>query len=64
MEVCGALPVVCQPSISAKMCAKTVAASAFGWNGDGFKAQCPWPKKIVSFDRVGEARRCDRGPHV
>ena len=40
------------PSISANMCAKTVTASAFGWNGDGFTEQCPWLKGIVSCDRV------------
>ena len=33
------------PSISAKMCAKTVTVSAFGWRGDGFTEQCPWPKR-------------------
>ena len=51
-------------SISAKMCAKTVTASAFGWNGDGFIEQCPWQNEFVSCDRVDEARRCDCGPHA
>ena len=39
-------------------------ASAFGWKGDGFTEQCPSPKESVSCDRVGDARPCDRGPHV
>ena len=51
-------------SISAKMSTRTVTASAFGWNGDGFTEQCPWPNAFVSRDRVGKAMRCDRGPHV
>ena len=38
--------------IRANMCAKTVTASAFGWNGDGFTEQCPWLKEFVSCDRV------------
>ena len=49
--------------ISVKMCTKTVKASAFGSNGDGFTEQCLWPKAFVSRDRVDKARRCDRGPH-
>ena len=52
------------PSISAKMCVKTVTASAFGWNRDGFTEQCSWPREIGSCERAGEARRCDCGPQV
>ena len=33
-------------SMSAKMCTKTVTASAFVWNGDGFTEQCPWPREF------------------
>ena len=51
-------------SISAKIGTKTVTASAFGWNGDGFTEQCPWLMEFVSCDRVDKARRCDRGPHM
>ena len=51
-------------SIPAKLYAKTVAASTFGWNCDGFTEQCLWPRGFVSRERAGEARRCDRGPHV
>ena len=51
-------------SMSAKMCTKTVTASAFRWNGDGFTEQCLWPIECDACDRVGKARRCDRGPHV
>ena len=52
------------PSISSKMCAKTVTASAFGWNGDGFTEQCSWPREIDLCDRAGEDRRRDCGPQV
>ena len=52
------------PSISAKMCAKRVTASAFGLDADGFTEQCPWQMEVVSCDRVDKARRCDRGPYV
>ena len=51
----GALPRVCQPLDFANMCAKTVTASAFGWNGDGFTEQCPWLKGFV-FVRLRLAR--------
>ena len=51
-------------SISAKMSTRTVTASAFGWNGDGFTEHRPLPNAFVSRDRVDKARRCDRGPHV
>ena len=68
MELIGGVRCVARvfvnPSILANMCARTVTASAFGWKGDGFTEQCPSPKESVSCDRVGEARRCDRGPHV
>ena len=57
----GALPRVCQPLDSGDRFAKTVTASAFGWNGDGFTEQCPWPKELVSCDPVGKVRLCDHG---
>ena len=49
----------CHPSIRANMCAKTVTASAFWWNGDGFTEQCPWPREFDLCEGAGEARRCD-----
>ena len=46
-------------SMSAKMCTKTVTASAFGWNGVGFTEQCPWLREFDQCEGAGEARRCD-----
>ena len=64
MEVCGGLPCVCQSLDSRELRAKTVTASAFGWNGGGITEQCPWPKELFRVTAFGKARRCDRGPHV